>query len=135
MLRAHLERFPNTTRYVFRGPRGGAISDSAYLPYFHRARAEAFTPTEAASPLAAVPYSLRHAAVSTWLNAGVPGTQIAEWAGHSVEVLYRVYAKCIAGQDAEAKRRILEATSPGTDESAEDVEDGEELDEESPDGP
>lgn len=135
MLRSHLERFPNTTQYVFRGPRGGAISDSAYLPYFHRARAEAFTSAEASSPLAAVPYALRHAAVSTWLNAGVPGTQVAEWAGHSVEVLYRVYAKCIAGQDAEAKRRILEATSPGTDERAEDAKDGEEPDEESPDEP
>ena len=37
-------------------------------------------------------------------------TQVAEWAGHSVEVLLRVYAKCIAGQQDEAKRRILQAT-------------------------
>lgn len=43
------------------------------------------------------------------LNAGVPPTQVAAWAGHSVEVLLRIYAKCIDGQDAIAKRRIAEA--------------------------
>jgi len=35
---------------------------------------------------------------------------VAEWAGHSVKVLLRVYAKCIAGQQDEAKRRIEQAT-------------------------
>lgn len=64
------------------------------------------------SPLAKRPYDLRHAAVSTWLNAGVPPTQVAEWAGHSVAVLLKVYAKCIVGQDAAARRRIEEATTP-----------------------
>ncbi len=130
LLRKHLERFPTMTGDVFRGPRGGTIADSTYLPYFHKARAAAFTPAEAASPLAGTPYALRHAAVSTWLNAGVPATQVAEWAGHTVEVLLRVYAKCIAGQDQEAKRRILEATMPGTERLGEaqkadpDAEDG-----------
>ncbi|GAA1821463.1 hypothetical protein GCM10009835_47590 [Planosporangium flavigriseum] len=61
------------------------------------------------SPLAARPYDLRHAAVSLWLNAGVPATQVAEWAGHSVHVLLKVYAKCIEGQDDVARRRIGEA--------------------------
>jgi integrase len=58
------------------------------------------------------PYDLRHAAVSTWLNAGVPAAQVAEWAGHSVDVLLRVYVKCIAGQQGEAKRRIEYAMRP-----------------------
>ena len=53
--------------------------------------------------------------MSTWLNAGVPASQVAEWAGHSVDVLLRVYAKCISGQQAEAKRRIEEATRPRED--------------------
>ncbi|MGI5206485.1 hypothetical protein ACQEU6_33545 [Spirillospora sp. CA-108201] len=35
---------------------------------------------------------------------------MAEWAGHSVAVLLRVYAKCVAGQEDDAKRRIAEAT-------------------------
>jgi hypothetical protein len=40
---------------------------------------------------------------------GVYPTQVAEWAGHSVDVLLRIYAKCVAGQDELAKRRISEA--------------------------
>ena len=55
------------------------------------------------------PCRLVHAAVLTWLNARVPAAQVAEWAGHSVDVLLRVYVKCIAGQQGEAKRRIEEA--------------------------
>ena len=50
--------------------------------------------------------------MSTWLNASGNPAQVAEWAGHSVDVLLRTYAKCIAGQQEEAKRRILEATQP-----------------------
>ncbi len=38
--------------------------------------------------------------------AGVPTPQVAEWARHSVEMLLRVYTKCIAGQDEAVKRRI-----------------------------
>jgi hypothetical protein len=52
-------------------------------------------PEVAASPLARRPYDLRHAAVSTWLNGGVPLTDVVEWAGQSVEVLFRIYAKCL----------------------------------------
>ena len=63
----------------------------------------------AATPLAATPYALRHACVSTWLNGGVPAPQVAEWAGHSVEVLLKVYAKCLDGQDALARRRVEQA--------------------------
>ncbi|GAA3618453.1 tyrosine-type recombinase/integrase [Kineosporia mesophila] len=70
------------------------------------ARKDAFTAEVAASPLAAVPYDLRHAAVSTWLNGGVPPTQVAEWAGHSVEVLLKIYAKCLDGGEAELQRRV-----------------------------
>ncbi len=33
------------------------------------------------------------------VRAGVPATQVAQWAGHSVEVLLKIYAKCIEGQD------------------------------------
>jgi hypothetical protein len=34
---------------------------------------------------------------------------MAEWAGHSVDVLLRIYAKCVMGQDELAKHRISEA--------------------------
>lgn len=69
------------------------------------ARAEAFTPEVYASPLARRPYDLRYAAVSTWLNGGVPATQVAEWAGQSVEVLFRSYAKCLDGGEAALRQR------------------------------
>lgn len=54
--------------------------------------------------------------MSTWLNAGVPAPQVAEWAGHSVHVLLKVYAKCIDGQEEAARRRIENALgiNPGT---------------------
>jgi integrase len=74
-----------------------------------KARRAALTPGEYASPLAKRVYDLRHACVSTWLNGGVPPAQVAEWAGHSVAVLLKVYAKCIDGQDQIAKRRIEDA--------------------------
>jgi len=50
-----------------------------------------------ASPLAGRPYDLRHAAVSLWLNRGIPAPEVAQRAGHSVDVLLKVYAKCIEG--------------------------------------
>jgi hypothetical protein len=64
--------------------------------------------------LCGIPHN-RHAAVSTWLNATGNPAQVAEWAGHTVDVLMRVYARCVAGQQDEAKRRILEATTPSVD--------------------
>ena len=70
------------------------------------ARDTALTDAEVASALAKRPYDLRHAAISTWLNADVPPTQVADWAGHSVNVLLRVYAQCVYGQDEVARQRI-----------------------------
>jgi integrase len=119
ILRRHLAQpgwsQPGPQGRVFIGPRGGVASDTTYLAVFKQARAAAFTKAEAASPLARRPYELRHAAVSTWLAAGVPAAQVAEWAGHSVAVLLKVYAKCVAGQEEDAKRRIIEATQPRTE--------------------
>jgi hypothetical protein len=69
----------------------------------------------AQTPLMGRPYDLRHATVSTWLNARVPAAQVAEWAGHGTDVLLRVYVKCIAGQQGEAERRIEDAMgAPGS---------------------
>ncbi len=84
----------------------GPVSGSSYGGTWRKARVAAMTTAEVASPLARRPYDLRHACVSLWLNAGVPATQVAEWAGHSVAVLLRVYAKCIAGQEDSARQRV-----------------------------
>ncbi|MBL7487906.1 tyrosine-type recombinase/integrase [Frankia sp. AgB1.9] len=107
LLRRHIEEFgiaPDGR--IFRSTTGGPIRMSTYLTVWRRARERALTPAEAASPLARRPYDLRHAAVSRWLNAGVPPTQVAEWAGHSVRVLLTVYAKCIVGEEQRALRLI-----------------------------
>lgn len=90
----------------YRPTTGQPLSSSAYSRVWRKAREAALTDAQQVSPLAKVPYHLRHAAVSLWLNAGVPATQVAEWAGHSVHVLMKVYAKCIDGQEEAARRRI-----------------------------
>jgi integrase len=95
---------------VFIGERNdGELPTMTIGRMWRRARQAAFTAEVAASPLAKTPYDLRHAAVSTWLNGGVPPTTVAEWAGHSVEVLLRIYAKCLDGGDALIRRRVQAA--------------------------
>jgi hypothetical protein len=59
--------------------------------------------------IASAPALLRHRAVSLWLKGGVAVTEAADRAGHSVEVLLRVYAKCVDGGKEIANRRIAEA--------------------------
>jgi hypothetical protein len=54
-------------------------------------------------------YNLRNTCLSTWLNDGVYAIHVAEWAGHGVDVLLHIYAKCSVGRDNLAKRRISEA--------------------------
>lgn len=61
------------------------------------------------SPLAARPYDLRHGGVTLALNAGVPAPEVASRAGHSVEVLWRVYAGCIDGHEQLWNHRIEQA--------------------------
>jgi integrase len=110
ILRQHLEEFGTATDgRLFRSERGGVIASTAYTEVWQQARTLAFTPAQVASPLARRPYDLRHAAVSLWLNAGVPAPDVAERAGHSVDVLLRVYAKCLDGQQEIANRRIDDA--------------------------
>ena len=119
--------FPNRVferHRIFRTARGGIIQDSAYSAYsadWAAARAAALTPAQHASPLARPPYDLRHAAVSLWLNSGVPATEVARRAGHSVAVLLKIYAHCIDGQADAANKRIADALG-GTGDSQDDQE-------------
>jgi integrase len=64
-----------------------------------KARKQALTEGQIASPLVRKPYDFRHAGVSRRLNSGTPAPLVAEWAGHTVEVLLRIYAHCIDGDD------------------------------------
>jgi len=90
---------------------GGRLGSSVYGRAWAQARAAVLDEEAQASPLAKRPYDLRHAAVSTWLNAGVEPTRVAEWAGHSVNVLLRVYAKCLDGGEQAARSRVHQALS------------------------
>jgi integrase len=107
ILREHIDTFgvaPDGR--IFASDRGHIIASTAISDVWAEARTRALTPAQVASPLAGRPYDLRHAAVSLWLNAGVPATEVAERAGHSVEVLLRVYAKCLDDGQAVANKRI-----------------------------
>jgi integrase len=75
------------------------------------ARQAALTEAQYRSPLGRRPYDLRHAAVSLWLNSGVPATEVARRAGHGVAVLLKIYAHCIDGQAGAANKRINGALS------------------------
>lgn len=110
LLRDHLAQFAGEpAAMLFLGVEGRPLATITYRRAWDRARLTALSTEEYRSPLARRPYDLRHACLSTWLNGGVGATQVAEWAGHSVEILLRVYAKCIEGQDEIAKRRITAA--------------------------
>jgi integrase len=106
ILREHIAAFGvGRDGRVFSSSRGRVVASTAISDVWAEARTLALTPAQVASPLAGRPYDLRHAAVSLWLNAGVPAPEVAERAGHSVEVLLRVYAKCLDdGQDVANKR-------------------------------
>jgi len=94
---------------LFRQQNGNVVSSSTYTQVWQAARKLAFAPHQVASPLAGHPYDLRHTAVSLWLNSGVPAPTVAPRAGNSVDVLLRVYANCIDGDDDIANGRISHA--------------------------
>ncbi|MFI7131542.1 tyrosine-type recombinase/integrase [Nonomuraea sp. NPDC050153] len=110
ILRAHIAIFGTASDgrlFYTRG--GGTFSYFAYSTVWQEARLLGLTPEQVASPLARRPYDLRHAAVSLWLNAGVHAPEVAERAGHGVDVLLKIYAKCIDGQREVANQRIEKA--------------------------
>jgi len=110
LLRAHIKRYGTTPDgRIFQTSRGGILQDSAYGEVWTEARKQALTPAQCRSPLGRRPYDLRHAAVSLWLNSGVPATEVARRAGHGVAVLLKIYAHCIDGQADAANERITHA--------------------------
>jgi integrase len=120
LLRAHIKRFGTAPdERIFQTARGGILQDSGYNEVWDQARKTALTPARYRSPLGRRPYDLRHAAVSLWLNSGVPATEVARRAGHGVAVLLKIYAHCIDGQSDAANKRITDAlgiqdTQPGS---------------------
>jgi integrase len=94
---------------LFRAAEGGRVRSTEYTEVWQKAREKVLPPPEVKTPLADVPYSLRHAGVSLWIEAGVDPVEVARRAGHSVAVLYRFYAKAIKGRQAEDNERISRA--------------------------
>lgn len=123
-LRDHLEQFDcgaQGPQFVTRTGRAGVPVSPPYVSpiplatvsrVLTLAREKTLTPEQLTVGVACCPYDLRHACVSTLLAAGVPPSQVAQWAGHSVAVLLRVYAHAIEGQEDEARRRIAAALRP-----------------------
>lgn len=98
LLREHVRRFgTGPGGRLFRSERGNPIQPSTYWRVWQEARGLALTPAQLGTPLLRRPYDLRHSGVTWRLNSRVPATEVASWAGHSVEVLMRVYARCVAG--------------------------------------
>ena len=66
-------------------------------------------PRATSHALAGRPYDLRHACATLLLNAGVPPEEVARRLGHSVEVLWKVYAGCLDGDQERINRAIERA--------------------------
>ncbi len=100
LIRWHVDQFgTEQDGRIFRSVNGNPISPSTYSRVWSDARLIGLSPVQRGSVLLGRPYDLRHAGVTVRLYAGVPERQVADWAGHSVEVLRRVYSKILDGFD------------------------------------
>jgi integrase len=98
MLREHIDQFRTAQDgRLFRTENGNPIPALHLVAGLAESAARLAERGELASPLMRRPYDLRHSGATWRLNSGVPATEVAEWAGHSVEVLMRVYARCVTG--------------------------------------
>jgi len=114
MIREHVQTYGTAPDgRLFETYRGGIYLPSTLWHVLQKARERALTPTQQKSPLIRKPYDCRHAGVSWRLNSGTPAPLVAEWAGHTVEVLLRIYAHCIDGDDDRWFGPMEEALSCG----------------------
>ncbi|MET8741933.1 site-specific integrase [Streptomyces sp. NPDC004728] len=114
MLREHKERYGVADDgRLFRAAEGGRVRSTEYCALWDAARLKALSAKEAKTPLADVPYSLRHAGVSLWINSGVDPVEVARRAGHSLTVLFRFYAKILRGQQDRANTLIEQGLNGG----------------------
>lgn len=107
LLRHHLATFGATADgRLFVAVMGGPVRSQEYGAVWKEARRRALTPQQVASPLARIPYDLRHACVSFWLRSGVSLAEVARRAGQSVAVLQRYYAKVLDGEESRMNELI-----------------------------
>lgn len=106
-LRNHLATYGTTLDgRLFRAVRGGRVRSTEYTDIWKEARRKALSAEDVNTPLAEVPYSLRHAGISLSIKAGVDPVEVARRAGHSLAVLWRFYAKVLRGQQHQANDLI-----------------------------
>ncbi|MBW5485273.1 tyrosine-type recombinase/integrase [Streptomyces bambusae] len=115
MLRQHISAHGTAPDgRLFRAVEGGRVASNEYTRVWAEARRKALAPADVGTPLAAVPYSLRHACVSLWIKAGVDPVEVARRAGHSPAVLWKFYAKVLQGQQHASNQLIDQALAdPG----------------------
>ncbi|MFE2599971.1 tyrosine-type recombinase/integrase [Streptomyces sp. NPDC059396] len=94
---------------LFTAARGGRVRSTEYTEMWQKARRKTLAAEDVETPLAEVPYSLRHAGISLWIKAGVDPVEVARRAGHSLAVLWRFYAKLLRGQQNHANDLIAAA--------------------------
>ncbi|GHC71510.1 hypothetical protein RFN57_23005 [Streptomyces violaceochromogenes] len=110
LIREHIKEFgTGEDGRLFRAAQGGHLLSKEYGEAWKAARLAVLTGSETASPLADVPYSLRHAGVSPWLESGVSPAEVARRAGHSIAVLFRFYAKAIHRNQQRANQQVERA--------------------------
>jgi integrase len=107
MLRDHISSFgAGPDGRIFRSRQGNPLQASSWWQVWQKVREKSLTDEQRASPLMARPYDLRHAGVTRLLNEGMPQASVSAWAGHSVEILTRIYVHVITGQDEALIARI-----------------------------
>jgi integrase len=109
-LRDHITEFgTGADGRLFCNERGGVLGATTYSRAWEEARRLALPPRKVASPLAGRPYDLRHAAITLWLNSGVPVAEVARRAGNSIEIIHRRYQGCVDDQESAINHRIEQA--------------------------
>ena len=110
ILAEHLERFGAAEDgRLFATSTGGIVSASAVWRIWRDARVVGLSPEQQVTPLAGRPYDLRTRLRDVLLNAGVPPKEVARRLGNSVEVLWKVYAGCLDGDEERINRMIEKA--------------------------
>lgn len=79
-----LQLLPKDSDYLFPWDR------EAFQSYFRRRMQDLHRKGVIESVLR--PYDLRHTSISRWIEAGIPVTQAAKWAGNTPEVIWKYYA-------------------------------------------
>ncbi|MDB4873203.1 MAG: hypothetical protein JWL97_4207 [Gemmatimonadales bacterium] len=123
LIREHLDRFgANPDGRIFRSVNGKPISPQTYSKVWARTREMGLPPDKYGSVLLKRPYDLRHSGITVRLYAGVPPKQVAQWAGHSVEVLHKTYSQILDGFDDTWFQRIDQVLNKGKEDPEPDEE-------------